>query len=207
MPTKTIADLTEMSAQPADADYFPVRDSSAVADRKVLATYFARTTDGLTVLFTGGGTGVTLAAAQSLSNKTLITPTIASFVNATPTHTNAAGGGTLATYATLTGSETLTNKTLTSPTINGATVSGTLTGGTYASSTLTTPTIADFTNATHDHSNDAGGGTLSTHYHDDAVPANKNSTGTKGEIRGDSDYVYFCYATNQWSRDNFDDDW
>ena len=36
-----------------------------------------------------------LLATQSMSNKTLITPTIASFVNATHTHQNAAGGGTL----------------------------------------------------------------------------------------------------------------
>lgn len=33
---------------------------------------------------------------------------------------------------------------------------------TLTNKTLTTPTIADFTNATHDHSNAAGGGTIST---------------------------------------------
>lgn len=36
-----------------------------------------------------------LATAQSLSNKTLVTPTIASFTNAQHNHTNAAGGGQL----------------------------------------------------------------------------------------------------------------
>lgn len=55
--------------------------------------------------------------------------------------------------ATVTGTETLTNKTLTSPTINGATIN---------TSTLDTPTIADLTNMTHDHSSDAEGGAFST---------------------------------------------
>lgn len=50
-----------------------------------------------------------------------------------------------ATYATLTGGETLTNKTLTAPTISGASI---------ATSTLVAPTIAatGFTNMNHDHS-------------------------------------------------------
>ncbi len=39
---------------------------------------------------------VTLAGTQTLTNKTLTTPTIASFANATHTHANSAGGGTLA---------------------------------------------------------------------------------------------------------------
>lgn len=50
-----------------------------------------------------------------------------------------------ATYATITGGETLTNKVLTAPTINGASI---------ATSTLVAPTIAatGFTNMNHDHS-------------------------------------------------------
>jgi hypothetical protein len=36
----------------------------------------------------------------------------------------------------------------------------TITGGTYSSPTITTPTIASFANATHNHQNAAGGGTL-----------------------------------------------
>jgi len=39
---------------------------------------------------------VTLTATQTLTNKTLTTPTIADFTNSTHNHTNAAGGGTLA---------------------------------------------------------------------------------------------------------------
>ena len=88
-----------------------------------------------------------------------------------------------------TDSQTLSGKILTTPTINGATITGTvtssatITGGTVNPTTLqqggvqavtttgsqtlsnkilTTPTIADFSNATHDHTNSAGGGALST---------------------------------------------
>lgn len=53
------------------------------------------------------------------------------------------GGGSVVGTNT---AQTLTNKTLTSPTIN--------------SGTIVTPTIASFTNATHDHSNAAGGGNI-----------------------------------------------
>ncbi len=52
------------------------------------------------------GTNRTVAnldSNQSFSNKTLVTPTIASFVNATHTHQNAAGGGTLDGAAIATG--------------------------------------------------------------------------------------------------------
>lgn len=73
-----------------------------------------------------------------------------------------------------TDTQTLTNKTLTSPII--ATISNTgvltlptstdtlvgkATTDTLTNKTLTTPTIASFVNANHDHSNSAGGGTLS----------------------------------------------
>jgi hypothetical protein len=45
------------------------------------------------------GDFATLAGSETLTNKTLTTPTIASFTNAQHTHTNAAGGGTLAEAA------------------------------------------------------------------------------------------------------------
>lgn len=41
------------------------------------------------------GTMATLAGAENLENKTLTTPTIASFANATHDHSNAAGGGNI----------------------------------------------------------------------------------------------------------------
>lgn len=69
--------------------------------------------------------------------------------------------------------DTLTNKTLTTPVISTISNSGTITlptgtrtlvardtTDTLTNKTLTTPTIGDLTNATHDHSNAAGGGTL-----------------------------------------------
>ncbi len=33
-----------------------------------------------------------------------------------------------------------------------------------------------------------------------AVPANTGSTGTVGDIAFDTDYAYFCVATNTWRR-------
>ena len=71
-------------------------------------------------------------------------------------------GGTGTTSTTGTGSVVYgTSPTITTPTISSPTVSGTVTGGTYASATLTQPTIADLTNATHDHTSNSEGGTLS----------------------------------------------
>jgi hypothetical protein len=53
-------------------------------------------TDGTVFTFPGAtDTVVTLTASQTLTNKTLTTPTIGSFANATHGHTNAAGGGQL----------------------------------------------------------------------------------------------------------------
>src|SRR6266404_5138908 len=52
-----------------------------------------------TLKFRGSATSWSIAtqtAVETLTNKTLTTPTIASFVNATHSHQNAAGGGTLA---------------------------------------------------------------------------------------------------------------
>lgn len=75
---------------------------------------------------------VTLDGTQTLTNKTI------NLSNNTLTGTLAQFNTALsdADFATLTGTETLTNKT------------------------LTTPTIASFANATHDHEDAAGGGTL-----------------------------------------------
>lgn len=84
-------------------------------------------------------------------------------VNAsTNVHGLAGGAAVVGTTST----QTLTNKTLTSPTINGGTWTSpslsnpTFSGGTLTNTTLVTPTIASFTNAQHNHTNAAGGGTL-----------------------------------------------
>ena len=73
--------------------------------------------DGTTAWTSLGYTGagdVTLTGTQTLTNKTLTTPVIASISNS---GTITVPTGTL-TLATLTGTETLTNKTLTAPIVN-----------------------------------------------------------------------------------------
>jgi hypothetical protein len=72
------------------------------------------TADRTITLPDAGGNVVLDTATQTLTNKTLTTPTITSITN----------GGTIAvpsgagTFTTIAGTQTLTNKTLTSPTIN-----------------------------------------------------------------------------------------
>lgn len=82
--TTQITGLTELTSLAAD-DLFLVRDTSATTDKNLqivtLSDYLA-------------------AETKTLAAKTLTTPTIASFVNATHDHSNAAGGGTLSGYAT-----------------------------------------------------------------------------------------------------------
>lgn len=64
-------------------------------------------------------TGVTLTATQTLTNKTLTTPTIASFTNAGHSHSDAAGGGTL--NASALGAGTVATARLGSGTANSTT--------------------------------------------------------------------------------------
>ncbi len=91
----------------------------------------------------------------TITASTLIVPTIADFTLAQHTHQNAAGGGTLDTAAIVTGIL---------PVVRGGTGVNTSTGSGSVvlnnSPTLITPAIADFTNAIHNHQNNAGGGTL-----------------------------------------------
>jgi hypothetical protein len=172
------------------------------------------------------GTAVLLTATQTLTNKTLTTPTIGDFSNAAHDHEDAAGGGQLSLTTAVSGilpsanggtgvnndARTLTintnsgtlafgaaSKTLTiNENLNLSGASGqtltltnslTVQGGgntvlsssgnytltipetgtaalltaaqTLTNKTLTTPTISNFTNATHDHEDAAGGGQLS----------------------------------------------
>lgn len=85
---------------------------------------------------------VTLAATQTLTNKTLTTPTISSFVNATHDHTTAANGGALGAATAFTGT------TAGSFTVNSDSATGTIAinptvGGTDNTVTLTNSTTTD----------------------------------------------------------------
>lgn len=64
-------------------------DSSASGDQATVGTNWD-------IIQTNIDGAVTLTGTQTLTNKTLTTPTIGSFTNATHDHTNAAGGGQLA---------------------------------------------------------------------------------------------------------------
>lgn len=59
------------------------------------------------------------------------------------------------------GQNSLTGLTMPSAVLANPTITGTVAGGaTYTSPTLTVPTVASFTNAQHNHTNAAGGGSL-----------------------------------------------
>ena len=139
--------------------------------------YETRTYDYANIV--GGSTGaiVTLSDAQTLTNKTLTTPIIASFYqDAAKTQLMTVPNTTSDTLALMDATQTFTNKTLTTPIIPSFyqdvaktklmtvpnTTSDTLVtlaaSQTLLGKTLTTPTIVNFVNANHDHKSAAGGG-------------------------------------------------
>ena len=143
-------DSQQKFRNPADTFSYTIRTSAITAARDLTIP-----------LITANDTLVVLALAQTLTNKTLTTPTIADFTNAGHSHQNAAGGATLghnaatdnptvahgATGAVVgtTNTQTLTNKTLTSPTIQ---TSPTAAGATWADlGTVTTVAITTVTSA------------------------------------------------------------
>lgn len=95
--------------------------------------------------------------SQTLTNKTLTTPTIASFANANHNHTNSAGGGTLAlnAFGSSTGSGAVvgqTAPTLTTPNIGVATATSVNKVAITAPATSATLTIANLKTATFNNS-------------------------------------------------------
>ncbi len=126
----------------------------------------------------GADTFCMIADGQVLTNKTLTTPTIGDFQNATHDHSNAAGGGTLTAATASTGTSNATFEINT--TGNSVTLSSSGLGAnrvvtfpdeagetcliaanqTLTNKTLTTPTIASLANMTHDHADAAGGGAI-----------------------------------------------
>lgn len=128
---------------PAHASQHADINDAVVQVETKLGTTGAAPTNNFFLVGTGAGTSawtkavptgavVGISDTQTLTNKTLTTPTIASIVN-TGTLTLPTSTDTLVGRAT---TDTLTNKT------------------------LTTPTIGDFSNSTHNHENAAGGGTI-----------------------------------------------
>lgn len=96
---------------------------------------------------------VSLTSTQTFTNKTLVTPTIVSMVNAQHSHEDGAGGGTLDHNAATDNPSSGTHGAT-------GTIVGTTDTQTLINKTLTTPTIASLTNAQHDHTDAAGGGAL-----------------------------------------------
>lgn len=113
-----------------------------------------------------------LTGTETFSNKTLITPTIASFANANHNHSNSAAGGGIdgsAVTTTVTGtgnvvkatSPTIATPTITSPSIAGGTLSGVFSGGTFTTATMTSPALNSPTITTATFSGTQTGGTFS----------------------------------------------
>jgi hypothetical protein len=141
------------------------------------------------ITLTNPATTATLTLAN---NSSLIT--VGAFaVTITATNTTGVTLPLSGTLATVTGAETFQNKTISganntlsnianasltnsSVTVGSTTIALGATGATVAGLTLTTPTIASFVNATHDHSNAAGGGNVSTTA---VTSGNKTGNGTK----------------------------
>ncbi len=150
---------------------------------------------------TGSGATVVMASSPSIDNPTLVTPTIASFVNAGHDHSNAANGGTFSIV-------NLSD-------ISGVTGSG-ATAVLASAPTIVSPTIVDFANATHDHEAAAGGGTVSIlNATTGTLSLARGGTGqtaaqgainalagftTKGSllVGSGSNMVEFAVATNTW---------
>jgi len=156
-------------------------------------------------------TVVTLAAEQTLTNKTLTSPTLTTPRFANNGYIADSNGNELlmfgvtssaVTYLKLTNNISDTDVVLAalgstnaglnitssgtgSIKVNGSevvTLSGTQT---LTNKTLTTPTIGDFTNSQHNHTNAAGGGTLTDAALSSAVTTAKGGTGLTSYTKGD----------------------
>jgi len=164
-----------------------------------------------------GATGAVVGTTntQTLTNKTLTTPTIADFTNANHNHSSASTGGQLS-HSNLSGVGTNSHATIDSHiaslTAHGATgdVVGTTNAQTLTNKTLTTPildtpSISNFTNATHNHTSNATGGVIahssingSGSYSHSQIDSHINSTsahGTTSAIVGVDDTQTLKYKT------------
>jgi len=120
----------------------------------MLGTVTAGTWTGTTIAVANGGTGVTMSTGTGsvvLNNTpTFITPALGTPTGNASNLTNIPMGNASGTLAVANGGTGVTMSTGSDSVVLSNTP------------TLTTPTIASFTNATHDHSNNAGGGTFAS---------------------------------------------
>lgn len=106
----------------------------------------------------GADSLVYLALAGTLTNKTLTTPTIGSFTNATHDHSNAANGGTLASIAGLTGTTNISFETYTGTSEPSIAISGSSGGTGNFTQTIQAAAIVTSSDATLLLPNTAGAG-------------------------------------------------
>lgn len=175
----TVIDLSRVPEATLTDDGIVVVISDGIQRAQVTADIATHAALDTGVHGVGAGDIVGTTLTQTLTNKTLTsptltTPTIADFTNATHDHEDAAGGGQLDHTAALTNVGSNTHAQIdthittaaahiaASSGVHGATGSivGTTDTQTLSNKTLTTPTIADFSNATHDHADASGGGTI-----------------------------------------------
>jgi len=155
--------------------------NSAVGNSPSLAVDGSDTNINLNLLAKGTGTVqvngdtiTTLTAVQTLTNKTLTTPTIASFVNATHNHQSNTGGGTLDHGLALTGllDDDHTQYLLLAGRAGGQTI----VGGTAASNNLTFSTTSSTTKGKYVFSDLTASRVIKTNASSELIASNIVST-------------------------------
>lgn len=154
-----IGDVNSNTATSVDSEFALFSATGGKTIKRATGTGVAISTSGVFSVKTNpAGAFVGDTDSQTLTNKTLTTPTIASFANAAHNHTNAAGGAqlTIAAFSSSSGTGAVLGQ---------------------GSPTITTPTIASMTNAQHTHANAAGGGQITDAALSTQVTVAKGGTG------------------------------